>query len=235
MEESMKPSLKTVLVLGILMLAAGCAKNPMESADQTLTDQETGSQAYEQVLALDAEATAIEEEALADTLPGNIRKHFARALIRVEKMLDHVRVIVKASRSAEAESLYIEARGSQRDAVEAAKQDSFALAFSDLKEARFLGKQAAKVARQEGDWPTREEAIAWLEVQIDTVRGMLAQIDLYLEGHDAPRVSKLNTWARQHFGQAEKAFIDGRLIHAAFHILESKENCRRALAIIEAG
>ena len=231
----MKPSMKTVLVLGILILAAGCTKNPMESIDQGLPDQETQTLAYEQVLALDTEAAAIEEEAIADTLPDNIRRHFYRALIRVEKMLDHVRVIVKASRSSEAESLYTDARHSERDAVEAAKLDSFEVAFSNLREARFLGKQAAKTAREEGDWPTREEAVAWLTVQIDTVRGMLQQIDLYLESHEAPRVNKLNEWARFHFGRAEKAFIDGRLIHAAFHILEARENCQRALAIIETG
>ena len=88
----MKPSMKTVLVLGILMLAAGCTRNPMESAEQNLPDQEIQTQAYEQVLAFDTEAAAIEEEAIADTLPDNIRRHFYRALIRVEKMLDHVRV-----------------------------------------------------------------------------------------------------------------------------------------------
>lgn len=224
----MKACLNALLLFLILVFTViHCSKNPTEQGRSSETSEEIA-----EVLALGSEIDSLEELALTKTTGDSVGHHLWRALRRLDSMLKRVRFIVMRHDNEEAKALYEQARDAQKKALEAARIDSFEVAFDHVKESRYLAIEAVKLIKEDNQ-EQREEMIQRLREEIEEVRTLLDEVRTALQDQENRQALRVYERARSHFHSVGDAMQDHRYRRAGFHLRRAKILARIALKILE--
>jgi hypothetical protein len=225
-EMAMKTCIKAMLTfLLMLFFITQCSKD-------TPVTPETETDPTLEIVGIANEIDAMDEVAFTDSSDVDRPRLLRRALARLDELLDRVHVLVARNDNAEADSLYRSAREAQKNAIEAARIDSFHVAFDFIKESRHLALEAVKLIK--GD--IREDRAAMLRrlrEEMAAVRSMLDEIEVLLVGQTNERAEMAFTRAKQHLRMANGAIQDGKLREAGFHVSRSKQYAQLALRILK--
>lgn len=225
--------MRTLVKLSFVMLIAiftftQCERNVVEPDIGLETDLDL---IYSEVETLDAEMSVIEDSTMTDTSDVRIKRRLWWALDRLDAMLDKVRFIVMSHDNDSAKTLYQEAKDAQHNAIEAAKIDSFYLAFDYIHESRYLAREAVKIIREELQ-EQLEQIIARLTEEMEQVDILLDEVRDLLEENPHDRAEMLYNRGRRHQALAVETFMDKKYRKTAYHLLRAKKYGRRALHIL---
>lgn len=229
----MKTFLKIAAPLILLMFFfAACEKNFTEPIDNFEESAELSVDIdLQEVEALDAELAALDSTTMGEIDTAKIKRHLWRAMDRLDAMLDRVRLIVMPSQNDSAKALFGLAKDAQHNALEAARIDSFRLAFDYIHESRYYAKEAVKLIREENK-EQREELIARLRQRMEDLDILLDEVRALLDVTPNERAQHLYERGRCHQGRAVDALLDGHLRDALFHIIRAEKYGRRAMHIL---
>ena len=232
----MKTFLKITTALAFMILFfAACEKNIIDPSNDFEESIELSTDIdFMEVEALDAELAALDSTTMGEIDTVKIKRHFWRAMDRLDAMLDRVRLIVMPSQNDSAKVLFELAKDAQRNAVEAFKIDSFRVAFDYIHESRYYGKEAAKLVREENR-EQRAEFIARLRQRMEDLDILLDEVRALLDVAPNDHAQKLYVRGRRHQARAVDSLIDRKLRDAAFHIIRAEKYGRRALNILTGG
>jgi hypothetical protein len=214
-----------VLVM-IAFVMTQCSKD-------TSTAPEVSIDPYDEVLSLNDEITALDEQCLTDTT--NIEKRLEIALLRLERLLNHVGHMVGKSGNLSADSLYQQALEAQAHAIAAKDTQNFQLAFDYVKESAYLAFEAAKIIRQEIIEKIKD-LIAHIREDIEITREIREEVRILLDQTQNPPPLALNLFRRStyHFGMTFIALDNKKPRKAHFHIHRSRRLAIGAKIILEA-
>lgn len=222
----MRTCMKSMLAfLLMLFFITQCSKDtsvtPESETDPTL-----------EIMEMANEIDALDDVAFTDSSDVDRPRLLRRALFRLDELLDQVHILLVRHDNAEADSLYRSAREAQKNAIEAARIDSFHVAFDFIKESQHLALEAVRLIK--GDVrEDREAMLRRLREEMAEVRLMLDEIEVLLVGQTNERAEMAFRRAKQHFRMANEAIQDRKLRDAGFHVLRSKRYAQLALRILK--
>ncbi|MFH1942637.1 MAG: hypothetical protein ABIL68_11105 [bacterium] len=222
----MKTCIKAMLTfLLMLFFITQCSKDT-SVAPETETDPTL------EIMEMANEIDALDDVAFTDSSDVDRPRLLRRALFRLDELLDQVHILLVRHDNAEADSLYRSAREAQKNAIEAARIDSFHVAFDFIKESQHLALEAVRLIK--GDVrEDREAMLRRLREEMAEVRLMLDEIEGLLVGQTNERAEMAFRRAKQHFRMATEAIQDRKLRDAGFHVLRSKRYAQLALRILK--
>lgn len=225
-EMAMKTCIKAMLTfLLMLFFITQCSKDT-SVAPETETDPTL------EIMEMANEIDALDDVAFTDSSDVDRPRLLRRALFRLDELLDQVHILLVRHDNAEADSLYRSAREAQKNAIEAARIDSFHVAFDFIKESQHLALEAVRLIK--GDVrEDREAMLRRLREEMAEVRLMLDEIEGLLVGQTNERAEMAFRRAKQHFRMATEAIQDRKLRDAGFHVLRSKRYAQLALRILK--
>ena len=228
--------MKMLIKLGLATLIAiftltQCEKNAIEP-EAAFEDQDAQlSTLYAEVETLNVEMEVAEDSSMTDTSATRIKRRLWWALDRLDAMLDKVLFIVMSHDSDSAKTLYDEAKEAQHNAIEAAKIDSFHLAFDYIHESRYYAWEAVKIIREEHQ-EQLEQIIARLREEMEQVDILLDEVRQFLEQNPHELAEFLYNRGRRHQALAVDTFMNAQYRRTAYHLLRAKKYARRALHIL---
>ena len=223
----MTSSLKwTCLFCAAALLLTHCEKGPTE-VDSPVHETFQIAQVMTDSNVIDG----LHEQGMTTTDNDSIAQRMNRALRRLDGMLDRVHDIVRRHDHAEAKGLYFEARQAQAEAIVAARQDSFDVAFEWIQKSRFLAIEAVNLVRddiREDREAVREQLVA----KAEEVKTLISEVAELLEEGNYPVAGRLLNKARFHLHTAHDALRGGFLRDAGFHLREAERYARMSRRIV---
>ncbi|MBN2029661.1 hypothetical protein JW824_05395 [bacterium] len=227
----MKTRMTSLLIFLLLVfMVTQCTKNPTESEPvMELLDDES----FTEIIALANEIEQLDELGLTDDSPDGMPNRLRMALVKLDEMLNRVRVVVMASEIDDAIMLYQEARAAQQRAIHTSHEGDYRRAFGFIRESHFLAQEAVRIVK--GEMTSEEIKGAVLQRLVEKkegVQGLLDEVSALLEGHEYDYAQRLYERAVLHLELAEEALSANELRRGYFHLTKAEEFAQRALRIL---
>jgi len=217
-----------LLALFIIIFSTQCSKNPTSQEPLNLSDNSQNDFSLEQIQSLSSDIDSIEEQCVSDTAV-NPKKRLAIALIKLDNLLGFTGKIVLHADIEEATDLYEQARDSQHNAIESAQSDSIDLAFSYIKESKYLALEAIKTVYQQIGPPPVIERIRQFQ---EEAKALIEQIKPLLEESDKTLAFICFHKGMIHLRLARESLDKFELRKAEFHIRTALFWFRRSYGIL---
>ena len=228
----MKNALKAILILtSFVFIFTQCDKTPSEPELDASAEQAEILEAYTAAEQIGLEIDALEDSALTDSTVF-LRRRAARALYRLDEMLDHVGPVIHRFGDDAAKALFQLARDAQGIARDAFQAGEYEKTFEHIQESRYYAMEALKLVREDLE-EHKEEIIAKLEQGIADTQALLDEVSAALAENENERAENLYNRAVSHLAAASEALTNERLRAAGFHLRMANRLARLAKKVLE--